>query len=337
MRQRNCSIRQRRRTRGYPRVLEGIKACWEADYNTKLEDLLKDDDILLPERVVQKLVGEAFSRLDNLAQKVMQALAIYNRPITPAAVDYLLQPFITGINSAPILNRLANMHFVRRESGRFYLHPVDREYSLDKVPETLSVTAGHVENAEVLEAVEESTFSTHDLTLRAADYFAQARKPRAEWKKMDDLAAQLAEFDLRCTAGDYDTAASVLNEIDDDYLLLWGHYRLIIDLHLRLKDKLQHKGFVFNNLMELGNAYVLIGYIGESISAYETGLFIAREEKDQEAEGNVLGGLGYAYQSLGDMHKAIELHEQSLAITRKIGNRLVEAINLNNLGYCYSS
>ena len=76
-----------------------------------------------------------------------------------------------------------------------------------------------------------TAFTQHDLLNRAADYFAQARKPRAEWKKLDDLAAQLAEFDLRCDAGDYDTAASVLTDIDFNYLLLWGHYRLMIDLH----------------------------------------------------------------------------------------------------------
>ena len=35
-------------------------------------------------------MGEAFNRLDTNAQKVMQALAVYNRPVTPAAVDYLL-------------------------------------------------------------------------------------------------------------------------------------------------------------------------------------------------------------------------------------------------------
>ncbi len=40
--------------------------------------------------VVEALVGEAFNRLDVNAQKVMQALAVYNRPVTPAAVDYLL-------------------------------------------------------------------------------------------------------------------------------------------------------------------------------------------------------------------------------------------------------
>ena len=37
------------------------------------------------------LLGEAFSRLDETAQKVMQALAVYGRPVPPAAVDYLLR------------------------------------------------------------------------------------------------------------------------------------------------------------------------------------------------------------------------------------------------------
>ena len=37
-------------------------------------------------------------------------------------------------------------------------------------------------------------FTQHDLLIRAADYFAQARKPRAEWKNLDDLAAQLANL-----------------------------------------------------------------------------------------------------------------------------------------------
>ena len=49
---------------------------------------------MLPDNVVKEVVGEAFSRLDPTAQRLMQALAIYRRPVTPAAVDYLLQPFL---------------------------------------------------------------------------------------------------------------------------------------------------------------------------------------------------------------------------------------------------
>ena len=60
-------------------------------------------------------------------------------------------------------------------------------------------------------------------------------------EKTGDLSAQLAEFDLRCAAGDYDTAASVLTEIDFDYLLLWGHYRLMIELHEKICEKINDK------------------------------------------------------------------------------------------------
>jgi hypothetical protein len=218
----------REKTRGYPRALEALYAILSVDRYTTLEELL---EISLPDEVVQKLVGEAFNRLDPSAQKVMQALAVYNRPVSPAAIDYLLQPHLPSIDSALVLNRLVNMHFARREAGRYNLHPADREYAFGIIPLTPAPSpAGRGESNEVRRG-EGETFTQHDLLNRAADYFAQARKPRAEWKNLDDLAAQLAEFDLRCEAGDYDTAASVLTEIDFDYLLVWGHYRLVIDLH----------------------------------------------------------------------------------------------------------
>ena len=55
---------------------------------------------------------------------------------------------------------------------------------------------------------------------------------------MDDLAPQLAEFELRCQGGDYDTAAQVLLGIDVDYLIQWGHYRLTAELHQQLQGHL---------------------------------------------------------------------------------------------------
>jgi hypothetical protein len=69
------------RTRGYPRALEYLFGILSADRNTTLTDLLADTRRLLPEKVVEVLVGEAFSRLDATAQPVMQALAIYRYPV----------------------------------------------------------------------------------------------------------------------------------------------------------------------------------------------------------------------------------------------------------------
>ncbi len=128
--------RIREATRGYPRALEAFYAILAADRYTTPEELLSRTAAELPENVVAALVGDAYSRLDPAAQRVMQALAIYGRPVTPAAVDYLLQPYLPGVDSAPILQRLVLMHLARREEGRYTLHPVDRAYALSRIPET---------------------------------------------------------------------------------------------------------------------------------------------------------------------------------------------------------
>jgi len=288
---------------------------------------------------VEALVGEAFNRLDTNAQKVMQALAVYNRPVTPAAVDYLLAPHIPAMDSAPILQRLANMHFARKESGRFYLHPVDREFAFGLIGNGESGVGKSDSSRSPIPNVPipDSRYTQHDLTSRAADYFAQARKPRAEWKKLDDLSAQLAEFDLRCAAGDYDTAASVLNEIHGGYLFLWGHYRLMIQMHEKIAKKINTLVMQMWNLNGLGIAHYNLGNIHKSIEYFEKGILIAQEAKNKYRESAFLGNLGNAYAYLGNQSKSIEYMEKALEIMREIGNRGEEGKALGNLGPSYAS
>lgn len=122
------------------------------------------------------------------------------------------QPFLVALDSAPVLGRLVNMQFVRRDAGRYYLHQVDRDYALSRILE------GEPDDRDAAEP----RFTRYGLRDRAAEYFEQTRTPRESWKRLDDLAPQLAEFELRYQGEDYDTAASVLLEIDFDYLRLWG-------------------------------------------------------------------------------------------------------------------
>lgn len=178
----------RERTRGFPRALEALFAILSADRDTSLQEILANTEKLLPENVVEALVGEAFSRLDAVAQQVMQALAVYNRPVIANAVDYLLQSYLPGIDSAPVLKRLVNMHFVRKEAGRYYLHPIDREYAFGRVPK------GEAPDRNETEAPKYRQFA---LLYRCAEYFKQARLPQEGWKTIEDLEPQLAEFELR--------------------------------------------------------------------------------------------------------------------------------------------
>ncbi|MCG3153475.1 MAG: Photosystem I assembly protein Ycf3 [bacterium] len=332
----------RERTRGFPRALEALFAILSADRDTTLAEILDiaatrsaafqtapPSGARLPENVVRDLVGEAFDRLDLTAQRVMQALAIYRRPVTATAVDYLLQPFVTGVNSAPVLSRLVSMHFVRKEAGGYYLHPVDREYALGRVPH------GEAVDREVLD--DKTPFTQIALADRGANYFSETRLPRANWKTLADLAPQLAEIDLRCAAEDFDTAAEVLTDIDFDYLLLWGHYRLMIELHENLQGKLDDQFLIIRSGNSLGLANQSIGQIQKAIFGFERALTGAREMKKRQAEGALLGNLGNCYSALGQTQRAIEFYEQALAIRREIGDRAGEGADLGNLGICYDN
>ena len=317
----------RRRTLGFPRALEALVAILCADRETTLQDILADTEKLLPQYVVEKLVGEAFSRLDPRAQAVMQALAVYGRSVTAAAVDYLLQPFLPGVDSAPVLNRLVNMQLVRKDVGHYYLHPVDCEYALSRVPEGKKTDRDQTGTP---------LFTRFALLHRGAGYFKKARKPRQDWKNIADLAPQLAEIDLRYAGKDFDTAAQVLREIDFKYLLLWGHYRLMVDLHERLLGKIGDPGLKEDSVGNLGSAYLSMGQYRKAISCHEQALKSARERKDRKGEGVWLGNLGICFSDLGQTLRAIDFYKEALEIARDIGDRQGEASRLGNLGICFA-
>jgi tetratricopeptide (TPR) repeat protein len=317
----------RARTRGYPRALEALFAILSADRDTILRDILDDTTTLLPENVVRELVGEAFNRLDTAAQQVMQALAIYGHPVTHAAVDYLLQPHLPGVDSALVLKRLVNMQFARRETGHYYLHPVDRAYALSRIPR------GEPSDRYEQDA---SPYTQFALLHRAAEYFKQSRLPRSDWKTIEDLAPQLAEFDLRCEGKDYDTAALLLLEIDLDYLYSWGLYGLMAAMHERLLGNLSFQRLAGASLARLGTAYRRMGQLHEAIACQERGLEFVRESKEAQIEALLLNNLSHCYSDLGQLVQAINYGEQSLSITTAIGNWQGKAVVLGDLGFYYS-
>jgi hypothetical protein len=79
-------------TRGLPRALEAVAAILAAG-EADLPELLTRAQDVVPDRIVEVLVADAYSQLDPLAQQVMQVLAIFHGPVPPVAVDLLLQPF----------------------------------------------------------------------------------------------------------------------------------------------------------------------------------------------------------------------------------------------------
>lgn len=314
----------RMRTRGYPRALEALFAILSADRDTTLPELLGDTQGLLPENVVRVLVGEAFSRLDLAAQQVQQALAIYNRPVLPAAVDYLLQPHLMGVNSAPILARLVNMQFVRKQDGRYSLHPIDREYALRRMPR------GQADDR----TAEPAVYSQLALLHRGAEYLLAARPDRATWKSLDDLAVPLAEFTLRCDGEDYERAYNVLFACGY-HLQLWGHYRLSHELAARLDGHLADPVMRMTIVRTLGGDDSRLGRYAEAIRRLEEALALARQLQSLEGESYTLYQIGWCYGELGDTARAVEFTEASLHISTTHGFTAPQGDALSILGWYY--
>ena len=255
----------RERTLGFPRALEALFAILSIDRYTTLHEVLNDAAKLLPEEVIEVLVGDAFSRLDSVAQATMQALAVYDRPVTAAAVDYLLQSYLIGVNSARVLNRLVNAHLVRKEGDWYYLHPVDRAYAFGRLPQSQASDTGDMLSP---------PFTQLALLHRCAEYFRQARKPPELWKTIADVSSQLAEIDLRCQVSEWDAAALVLVEID--YKLdVWGYYAGKAKYYERLLDRLGDAGLKAMCQELLGFVFFRLGEYERAITSFFF-LFVCR-------------------------------------------------------------
>jgi tetratricopeptide (TPR) repeat protein len=316
------------RTRGYPRALEALFAILASDRDTSLEEILADTRNLLPGEVTQILVGEAFSRLDFFSQKVMETLAVYGIPVTPVAVDYLLQPHFIGLKSAFILKQLVNMQFVHKESGKYCLHPVDRDYSLSRIP---TGTRNDWKNGE-----DKLLYTQYSLRHRGAEYFKQIRKPQSDWKNFEDLAPQLAEFELRFAGEEYQTAAAVLNEISNKYLNLWGYYQLSSELHERLLEKIENPYLKRKILGILGLSYFRMGEYRKAKKCFERELELNIILGDHINLGKSYGNIGACHEYLRQINRAMVYYHKTLNIARDFNIRVWEAVIFCNLGNCYS-
>ena len=266
---------------------------------------------------MRKLIAEQYSLLNEHERLALQALAVFNAPVAPVAA----QSLFPGLDADAVLETLAYRLFLaqhNRVTDEFDLHPSVREYAYEQISRQ-----NRSAKAELLHS-------------RAADFYAQMKKPEAEWKRLADVQPHLEEIAQRVAAGEYDRAAEVLDEIDFDYLQLWGYYHIVIALREQLRGKLTDNGLIQDNDGNLGLTYHQTGRVCEAIPLYEHALEISRSDGDKQGEGKRLNHLGAAYSDLGETRQAIDYYTQALAIAREIGDRHGEGNYLGNLGTAYS-
>lgn len=311
-------------TRGFPRALEAVKAILDGDNTLTPQDLLDRTGRLPEDQVIQVLVSEAYDLLDASARQVMQALAVYPEPVSDVGVDFLLRPVNPTTDSARILARLVRRRLARFQDRRYSLHPIDRDYARSRIPPG---PKGDFPAA----------FTLTGLQARAADFYSQLRTPPESWRTLEDVRPQLAEFHLRCDAGDYDTAATVLHDIEGEYLRVWGHIRILIDLHRRIHQRITDSVLASYHLCDMGLCHYRLGEYRQAVDLLTQAATIARDTGDHQLERTALGNLGNCHNCLGYYQKAIDLQTSALAIARAVGNPGAEGVALECLGSCRSN
>ena len=283
---------------------------------------------------LRKLIAEQYSLLTGDQQLALQALAVFNAPVAPVAA----QSLFPGLDADAALETLAYQLFLaqhNRVADEFDLHPSVREYAYEQLNPAPGPSPTGRGDTTPLPVGEGKGGGVARLHAKAADFYAQMKKPEAEWKRLPDVQPHLDEIGQRIAAGECDRAAEVLNEIDFDYLQKWGYSQIVMILREQLRGKLtDSKQIQFNDGL-LSMTYRLTGRVGEAILLSEHAFAIARSNGDRKGESRWLGNLGITYNYLGETRQAIDYSTQALAIAREISDRHGEGVWLGNLGEAY--
>jgi tetratricopeptide (TPR) repeat protein len=303
-----------RRCHGIPRTLEALVGTLRQRRTWTLTRLWRDEAAVA--QLAEHPARELYESLSADERLVIQILAVYDRPV-PAATVQFLQP---ALPVDDLLDVLVSHYVVTYDQGHFSLHPLDRHYAYRQIPET---EAAHGKVA---------------LHARAAEFFRQHRQPRDHWHMIEDLDPQLQEFHHLIQAERYDQACALLNGPERSYLLTWGHAASLVPLHSVLVERVRNRELQAANLDHLGEAYWRLGEAQQALRCHEQALTLARQGGHPQREARCLTNIGAAYWILGQPQEAREYHERALTIFRTLSaldDRWGEAHCLGNLGIAH--
>src|SRR5262249_12901147 len=116
-------------------------------------------------RLLDNPARELYASLSPHAQQVMQALAVYDRPVPSTAIRALLP----GLPVGDLLAALARNDAITYDRACFAIHPLDRQYAYGQLPEG------------------DSDYAKPALHTRAAEFFHTLWKPQEAWQTIEDL------------------------------------------------------------------------------------------------------------------------------------------------------
>jgi glycosyltransferase involved in cell wall biosynthesis/tetratricopeptide (TPR) repeat protein len=222
------------RTGGHPRALEltaGILNKHRVEQIDSISGLLVD----APDPAA-RLFAFLFDRLELDERRVVQALAIFARPVPVEAVTYLLKKLMPTLQTDVVLRTLRSCYLIHSYGDRYYLPSADASFVLSTL-----LTAGDADSSSALEQ--------GVLWLRGAEYFESQHKGSPN--RIEDLWPQFGQIELCHRALLWEGALRVMNDIDDRYLTRWGQSHVLSSWRKDLRNKLVEPSLEGLNLSHL--------------------------------------------------------------------------------------
>jgi tetratricopeptide (TPR) repeat protein len=308
-----------RLTDGHPRALEALYAVLAHNRDRSLQQLLDEMARQPSARHVRDfLIGEMFDQLNQVERRIVQALAVYGRPVAPDAVEYLLRPYLYGYEIDPPMQNLLTVRLIRQDGERFFLPSVDRLRVLGRIPRGRAADRGE----------DLPPLTQLALFHRASEYLALTRPRKVE--RVEDLSNQLAEIDLRIQAEEYEKALALSYEIDVQYLRRWGYSQVLVGRLSELTDKLNDPQLEVALMDLLGNAEQADEQ--KAIAHHSKALLQAEELGDPEDLARANINLGSDYLDSGQVRQASARYRRALDIARQhelVGDEIAALVNLS--------
>lgn len=274
--------------------------------------------------VVEFLVSWVFERLDPLEKRVLQALAACRRPVPATTVDFVLEDYLPGFESAPVLAGLRARGLIRADGDAYYLPPSpDAELVLRSVrPSTADQLGSGLR------------YTPTELFRRAADYVSRARRAPDRVRRVEDLRAEFTEIELRICGGQYDLAVDLSQAIDDAYLVRWGYSDALVPALLEVPDGRLDRRRELYRLFLLVRAYRLHGRPDRVIEYGRRALRLTARSQDRVNHARLLLQIGGAHFDQGQVDRAARCFRQALWWARIGWIRPERALAWHNLSAC---
>ncbi|NMO57758.1 TIR domain-containing protein [Actinoplanes sp. TBRC 11911] len=306
--------RLRDATDGHPRSLELFHGILLAEgFTTPVQLLYAVENLEQSTKVADALFNRMLTDLLYTQLRVVEALAVYGRPVRAGGVDFVLKDVLDGVEAAGPLHQLENSRMARRDGDRYYLPPRDAERVVSR-----------------MERIAPETLAT--MRRRAADYHRDSRTPDEMVRQVADLDGHLHEIDMRVRIGEHEVALRLMAALDKKYLRRWGYSALILPLRSEVAAHLADPHDRVMNLSMAAAARSQQEQYAEAVSDLKAALRLVRWTNDLSWRVALWRQLGSLEQRRGDLGRANWLFRRALGGCVVLGMRQEQARSRLNLG-----